>query len=171
MNFNCIGYHGTPYKNVDAIQRNGYQFSDEHQWFGAGVYFFGTMLPLSDGIEEAKKWVLFVKKESEWAVFKSTIETNEYFDCVNNSDDRAFFDKLRKELFALHIKSGRKVEHFKDRVVFKELEKKQSFIVVRALVDATKKSYFNYVISHPQIQICVKDLIAITDNELIASGK
>jgi hypothetical protein len=111
------GYHGTPKSYVDSILKNGYTLSDNYQWFGRGIYFFGDNLPYFSGEQDAINWVLYVKEENEWAVFCATIVADKYFDMCGNTSDRVYYERLRDELLDRHRKANRRDETFSDRIV------------------------------------------------------
>lgn len=162
----CVGYHGTALSNVENIKAKGYNVSHKKSWFGSGVYFFSSFAGITNGEKEAKHWMVFVNKENSWAIFRAQIETDKFIDLLQNEDDRIAYEEIRKELINRHLESGRDAGEFKDRMVFIEMEK-VGVDVVRALVDPNKKSYLSYVVSRPQVQVCVKNLDAIKKNELI----
>lgn len=162
----CFGYHGTLMSNAASILKDGYKQSGEREWFGAGVYFFGDAQYFS-GEREAMFWVLNVKGEENWAIFVAEIRSDKYFDMVNDHSDRAEFDRMRAELLKKHMSFGLLANKFTDQIVLKLLEKTNQFEVIRAFVEATKKPYIAYVMSRPQIQICVKNLEAIVSNKLV----
>ncbi len=163
------GYHGTHANNIDRILKNGYKESSEKEWFGRGIYFFETLHPMVDGIEEAKSWAKYVKKHSKWAVFKATIESENYIDLLGSIVHRQMYDKIRETALQLHAEAGFDRTSFQERIIYNKLEEaKVDFI--RVLVDADKyQGYYSYTIRRPQLQVCVKNHEAIKKNELLES--
>lgn len=165
-----IGYHGTSASNISSIQKAGYALSDAKQWFGVGVYFFGDLPPISDGKSEARLWMLNVKHEQKWAVFRALIASEKIFDLVESAEDKELYGEIRAELFRKHCASGKDPNIFRDLAVMRQIELANVFEVVRSIVDAAKHNYPAYVMTRPQLQICVKQLNAISRNELIEHG-
>ena len=158
-------YHGTLKKNVEGIQRDGFKISEGvHQWFGDGIYFFETLKTpeseiISDGFEEAKNWVIYVKHCRDWAVFKVCIKTNSFIDLVGCEDDKKLFKQIRKRAKELHELSEKRNEPFREQFIYHLLRcNKPNIDFIRVLVNADKYGRFiseNYTIVHPQVQICV----------------
>ena len=167
----CIGYHGTKPENVDSILRNGYKMSKASSWFGVGIYFFGDLWPYFPGEREAIQWMLYVKNEDSWAVFVSEIESTNYFDMLGDISAREEFDEIKKELLKKHTQFGKDERYFKDNAVFELLENTKHFSVIRALVNARKSPHVGYVVSRPQVQICVKDISTIVSTKLTKTGQ
>lgn len=170
MHIDCEGFHGTTPDNANSIIKNGFEPSNEKAWFGAGIYFFGSVFSIIDGKEDAKFWVLNVKKQDKWAVIRARIESYKAFDMIMNEDHKKAFTRMREELFKLHLKAGKAPDHFKDRMVFIQIERSGSYEVIRAFVDPAKKLYLSYALPRVQIQICVKQADAIKSSEIIMQG-
>jgi hypothetical protein len=159
-------YHGTNVKNIESIQKNGYNFSSDKEWLGKGIYFFETLKPIVDGVTEAISWVKYVKKERTWAVFEATIESDLYFDLVEDIEHKKIYDKIRNRALELFIKAGNRRKDFKERIIYSKLEEREVDFI-RVLVDASKhEGYYSYTVRRPQLQVCVKDKRCIKENTL-----
>ncbi|MCX6141952.1 MAG: hypothetical protein NTZ35_01905 [Ignavibacteriales bacterium] len=168
MSLECIGYHGTTPDVAENIKRDGYVLSDENSWLGKGVYFFGDYHNLTNGEEEAKYWLINVKNESEWVVFKAQIGSEKYIDLLENAEHRERFRKIQRELINKSFGAGQH-NKYKDNLVFKLLQEETELEVVRAIVDAAKVSY--QVIIRFQVQICVKNLTCIKSNSVSSQSR
>jgi hypothetical protein len=159
-------YHGTNVKNIKSIQKYGYTFSTDKEWLGKGIYFFETLKPIVDGVTEAICWVKYVKNEGTWAVFEATIESDLYFDLVEDIEHKKVYDKIRHRALELFIKAGNKRKDFKERVIYSKLEEREVDFI-RVLVDASKhEGYYSYTVRRPQVQVCVKNKKCIKENTL-----
>ena len=169
----CNGYHGTSQSNVASILKNGYLVSDKtNTWLGNGVYFFGDLLPLTSGFEEAKSWQLNVNNKTDWAVLVADIKSEKYIDLIEEKEHRRLFENVRRTLLQIHESAGKDRRSFRDRIIFLELWKRYSIDVIRACTEGRKNDgYFGYVIRRLQVQICVTETNCITNNRLKSQGK
>ncbi len=148
------GYHGTSADTGQRIITNGYNLSDDNEWFGSGIYFFETTKPLFDGFSEAKAWAINVKKHTKWAILKTVIETDKYIDLVYCIKHRNLYDKFKKVAVEKHIESGNEIGSFNENIIFIFMAKLQ-IDLIRAMVDASReKRFFSYIVRRPQVQIC-----------------
>ena len=164
-----VGYHGTSYEASRNIVENGYVFSKEEEWLGAGIYFFKDCLsPFCSGYQEAKCWAKFVKKYNSWVVFKSKILSEEILDLVDNVEHRKFLDRIIKSAMQKHKASSRRGEPFQDYMVFKEMDSSDDtrMDVVICLVDAANIGYESKIVRRPQVQVCVKNEKVIVENRI-----
>jgi hypothetical protein len=113
-----IGYHGTEAKNIDDIIQDGYNFSSKKEWFGEGIYFFEDLAPITDGFNEAKSWVIYVKNFKHWAIFQAEIESQIFIDLVFDHEHKKLFRETREILLGFHEKSGKDLNEFSDRIVY-----------------------------------------------------
>ena len=123
-----IAYHGTDFKNIESIIKDGYVSSSEEEWFGRGVYFFETLNSVVDGAVEAENWMKYVKRQKEWAIFEASIVSDNYIDLLENVEHRLLYDQIRKEALNLHLESGYKIcvkkyECIKDNRLYKTNER------------------------------------------------
>ena len=172
-------YHGTLKNNVESIQKDGFKISTgKHQWFGAGIYFFGTLksdgsAAVTDGFTEAKNWVIYVKGCEDWAVFKVCIESEHFIDLVGCEDHRKLFLQIREKAKKLHDRSKKRGEPFREQAVYHLLRDKLNIDFIRGLVNADKHgryTYGSYTNIHPQIQICVINSGCIRKTTLCRGG-
>ena len=167
-------YHGTLKKNVESIQRDGFKISKgEHQWFGDGIYFFEALKTISDGFEEVKNWVIYVKHCKDWAVFEVCIESDNFIALVGCEDDKKLFKQIRKEAKELHDRSKRRNELFIEQLIYHLLRCKLNIDFIRVLVNADKYGRFiseSYTNVHPQVQICVVNDDCIKEVTLCQGG-
>jgi len=168
----CVGFHGTASSNVDSIIKNGYYPSDRRgAWFGKGIYFFGDLPPMTNGVLEARSWVINVTKAGSWAIFRALIESDKYVDLLENVDHKQLYDEIKRELVNIHLAAGKREEDFKERLVFTVLQQRNKIDVVRAPVDAARQSKFaSYVVRRFQVQICAISATCVKANELIEEG-
>lgn len=163
-------YHGTEIDNITNILKNGYKVSSDKEWLGSGVYFFESLNTFCDGFLEAKNWVIYVKKYQKWAVLKAKIESNKFIDLVNNIRHREIYDRIRDAAIRKHIEAGFDKKDFKEKFIYVKMET-LDIDFIRVLVDAKKDyGYYSYTVRRPQLQICVKNIKVITENELYDSS-
>lgn len=170
MKFEAVGYHGTDREDSENILKNGYRYSDNTAWFGSGIYFFEDLSKITDGYQEAIDWVINIKKFDHWAIFKALIKSDCCIDLIYDSDDKKYFNRMRKKLLESHIKLRRNINEFTDAVVFEKLASFKEIEVIRAFVDAARQDYPSYLVRRPQIQLCVKKRECIQKNERIEIG-
>lgn len=151
-------YHGTSKTNISSIKKNGLnQSKGAKQWLGDGWYFFETAY-MSDGFKEAKNWVIKVKQEPEWAVFKVCIKSDHFIDLLDSEEHKDLFKKIRKKAYELHNKSQVANKPFSEQVIYLKLREYMTADFIRVLVNADnhgKYDYYSYTVIHPQVQICV----------------
>ena len=166
MEMEFIGYHGTKNKSVSNILMYGYKLSGEDEWFGKGVYFFVDAKPYSNGYSEARLWAIHVKRFKKWAVLQSEIIGDNYIDLIKNVKHKNLYDKICKEMYALHVKS--KVPNdFLENIVFKKISEKQNIDFILAFADAGKPhEYYTPVVRRLQAQLCVKKIECIKKSKL-----
>jgi hypothetical protein len=161
------GYHGTDLKRATNIIDYGFYDSQEDEWLGRGVYFFGSDGAI-DGLEEARSWALNVKQFRFWAVIMARLQAHNPLDMVNNISHRTLFDKLREKCFHIHIKSGKYADAFCDYIIFNYIDEQYGFDLVMAYTEGAKKyPYASRIVRRPQIQICVKDQACIRDKKIV----
>jgi adenosine deaminase len=161
------GYHGTNAESADDITKMGYKKSSDLEWFGSGIYFFESYDILCDGFIEARDWAKHVKKFQNWAIFEAVIESNKYIDIAFEIEHKIIYDKIKEKAILKHKAAGKNIKDFKEKAIFIEMEK-LDIDFVRALVDSKKNlGYYSYTIRRPQLQICVKNDLAIISNELV----
>lgn len=162
-------YHGTPRENVQSIQNKGLNISEgRNLWLGDGVYFFETN-SITNGFEEAKNWVVKVKREPEWAVFQADIQSDNFIDLVESSEHKELFRKLRKTVYELHKQSKNADKNFEEIGIYLELRKRMTADFIRVLVNSDnyqKYEYSSYTVLAPQIQICVIEKSCIKNVKL-----
>lgn len=164
MKLTC--YHGTNAESADNISKIGYLKSDPSEWFGRGVYFFESYDILCDGFIEARDWAKNVKKFINWAIFEATIESDKYIDIAFNINHRKLYDRIKKTAITKHKEAGKNVRDFQEKTIFLEMEK-LNIDFIRVLVDSKKNlGYYSYTIRRPQLQVCVKNINVIINNEL-----
>ncbi len=168
-----IGYHGTLRGNAQSIEENGFRVSrGDAQWLGDGVYFFETLENVSNGFEEARNWVLKVKKSSDVAVFRACIESENFIDLIGCEEHKKYFKKLRDVVYKLHKKACKNGEPFNELAIYRVLSErtKAKIDVIRALVNADKYTKYDYechTVIHAQVQVCVTDASCIKVSEWI----
>ncbi len=161
-----ICYHSTKLSNIKSIQDNGYRESSENNWFGKGIYFFESIKAISDGEKEAINWAVKVKWYFEWAIFEALIEADDYIDLISNDKHMNLYSEIRAELINQHLKSGKEIKDFQERIIYIKLEE-AGVDFIRALVEGRKdEGYYSYTVRRPQIQVCVKNRRCIKDNIL-----
>ena len=151
-------YHGTSKSNIKSIEEKGLKPSKgKRQWFGDGWYFFETVY-MSDGFKEAKNWVIKVKKNPEWAVFKVCIKSEHFIDLIDSEEHKCLFAKVREKAHKLHKESRMADKHFREQVIYLKLREYITVDFIRVVVNADnygRYDYHSYTVFHPQVQICV----------------
>jgi hypothetical protein len=170
LGLNCLGYHGTSEEGARKIESEGYEASVDKEWLGKGIYFFCTVPEVVDGLAEAKAWVVYVKKFDRWVVFEAKITSENFLDLVQNVDHRVRFDEVRRQLLDQHLRTGKVRQAFQDYIIFRYIDDKMKFDVIRAFVDAAPKEYFSNVVRRPQVQMCVKRTACIIQNRIVEEG-
>lgn len=158
-----VGYHGTSRTKADQIMKNGFTFSNENNWLGNGVYFWGDLDGYINGYELACWWVRCVKKISEGAVIKASISTDRLFDCVGNYNHRKMFHKVLERICR---KKGCNADQNCLSMAFLKLA--ENYDVLRFFTNGNKLSgvkEIDRIIMDLQIQICVKDEKTIVNKE------
>lgn len=172
MSIKKIGFHGTGASVAKSIIKEGFKFSNDDNWFGEGVYFFCDINPITDGFVEARQWAQIVRKNSDWAILKSEIESNKVANLIDDIGLKVKFDKIREELLRIHKKSGMPSSSFSDKIVFKKIQEYGHFDYIIALVDAGRpQDYQTFYIRRLQAQLCVKTVTCIKTTSLIKTGK
>ncbi|QEJ94686.1 hypothetical protein [Treponema phagedenis] len=133
------------------------------------MLIFGTLKGYSDGIEEARHWALYVKKEKEISVLSAEIESNDFLDLCNCVEHRKLYDKVLKIARALHSASKYKDEDFNDWHVFIRIKENNSIDFIRAFVNAAKDT--GHIVRRPQIQICVINKSCIKNMQLVCEER
>ena len=113
---------------------------------------------MSDGYTEAKNWVIKIKKEPEWAVFKVCIKSEHFIDLIDSEKHKRLFVKVREKAYKLHTASRMANKRFKEQVIYLKLRECMTADFIRVLVNADKYGkydYHSYTVIHPQVQICV----------------
>mgnify|MGYP006422183703 CR=1 FL=1 len=156
------GYHGTPKNNIKSIQQNGYKISSDAEWFGEGIYFFGSLDSVTSGSNEAKQFLKNARKINNPAIFKSYFYTDVYIDIVKNNGHRRQFFELQDQLVKLHEKysGSNKNVQISDKFVLSVLLKNfgTKIALIRVPCDGKKyPGYFSQIIKRFQVQIVVKD--------------
>lgn len=164
------GYHGTAAENSTGILSDGYILSRESEWFGRGVYFFETVEGISNGFDEAKNWIVYVKKIRNWAVFRAVMETDKYIDLLLDVEHKKLYDEIKREAIRLHLQAGKQIRYFRENTIYIKMAE-LDIDLIRALVDAKKDyGYYSYTVRRPQVQICVKRLECLVSNGLIRTN-
>ena len=105
-------------------------------------------------MKEAEWWVTVCKKYASWVILGASIASDKVFDILGSEEDRRAFGRIMRKLRKKHLAAGEPEEKFNPNPAFLTLHGK--YEVIRCLVDAARQYNFpNYVIGHPQIQICV----------------
>ena len=158
MYMQLCAYHGTSKTHISSIKKNGLnQSKGKKQWLGDGWYFFETAY-MSNGLKEAKNWVIKVKKEPEWAIFKVDIKSDNFIDLIDSAEHKGLFAKVREQAYKLHAASRRANKRFREQVIYLQLRKYITADFIRVMVNADnygKYDYHSYTVIHPQVQICV----------------
>ncbi len=166
----CTGYHGTTQDNVESIKANGFRLSGEKEWMGSGVYFFGDAQPLTYGKDEARSWVVSVRKQSNWAVFKVEIESDNYLDIAADKSHRALYDEIKNQLMEIH-RQREAIQTFNEQWIFTAIAKRDDLDVIRGCFNARREDgYMRKLVQHPQVQICVKKVDCIKSTTLLKEG-
>jgi hypothetical protein len=168
---NCLGYHGTSQEGARKIEAEGYEASGDENWLGRGVYFFGTIPDVTNGETEARAWAVYVKKCDNWAVIQVTINSEKFLDLVQNIGHRRLFEEAKRKMLEQHQRMGKAPWTFRDYIIFKYIDKKVGFEVIRAVVDAEPKEYLSNIVKRPQVQICVKATTCIKEGKILAKGR
>ena len=166
----CIGFHGTDKKNIESIKKNGYKLSSEKEWLGKGVYFFGTLRPITYGDIEAISWEKIVKGIKKWVVFKAEIVSENYIDLITNIKHKKIYDKIKEKLFEKHRQTGKNPLLFNDKIVYRQMDNIKDIDFISALVESAQSGKYIRTIRRPQVQICVKNTDSINKNELYKTG-
>lgn len=156
-----VGYHGTSKANADLIMENGFASSDENNWLGKGVYFWGDLDGCISGYELACWWVTKVKKISKGAVITASISTDRLFDCVGDYDHRDMFHKI---LARICKKRSCNADQICLSMAFVKIA--ENYDVLRFFTNGNKLTGVkenDRIIIDLQIQICVKNKEKIKD--------
>ncbi|MEI7811775.1 MAG: hypothetical protein WCJ01_05040 [Ignavibacteria bacterium] len=167
------GYHGTDENSVNKISRNGFIPSDNNNWLGQGIYFFGNIKELNiSGKSEAVDWAVKVRKFRSFGIFEALIISNNYIDIARDEEHKQLYEDIRRAALAKHGQLGKLQKDFKESLVFTKLEKIGTADFIIALTDGAKNPPFlNYVVRRPQLQICIKNNNCIIKNYLIDCGE
>jgi hypothetical protein len=164
------GFHGTEAKNTMAIQQEGFRATTSSGWLGSGSYFFESLSSVTSGPEEARNWVLFVKKAREWATFRATIESEKVVDLLENVDHRKLYDVVRGKALARYANSGKNLSQFRESSIYLMIAER-GVEVIRALVDASREEHYTaYTVRRPQVQLCVIERSCIKAYALHGTG-
>lgn len=167
------GYHGTATGMAEKIEIDGYKAStDDISWLGQGVYFFRSSSGSVeiDGLNEAKSWVISVKKYHRWVIFEAKIISAKFLDLVDNIEHRKYYEIARGKMLEMYDRQKKPRNALRDFIVFKYIDEQNDFDFIRALVDAGRQEYSSFIVKRPQIQICVKQMACITENNIISRG-
>ncbi len=149
-------------------------------YFFQGIDIFQKHAIMDNPKIEAKRWVVNVKNEKYWAIFKAEIETDFYFDLIENVKHKRIFSKLRDSILEQYEKEKKSVGwiplEFSDKIVYNHIYKtmkrnNKKLDLIRAIVTADKyKGYHSYTVLRLQAQVCVKNINCIKQNSVIALG-
>jgi hypothetical protein len=165
-----VGYHGTTTKNVLKIIKDGFKISDENNWLGKGVYFWGFVRGFFDGRAEADLWVRRHLKTDKVGVIKCLIQSNDemVLDIAKNFD---LYEKIKNKLLELHLSLNKKEEDFDSALIFQIIDVHYKLNVVIALTEGSRSGrlakYEKRIVQRPQIQICVKNTSCIKNKTIL----
>lgn len=165
-----VGYHGTHEAAINPIIKNGYRLSDNTNWLGSGVYFFGDFSGNS-GSDEAYAWAKIVKKFNSFGIFESKISSDNFIDLFSNIKHRVIYDAVLNKAKELHLSLGFEESDFLESTVFVKIDEAYSPEVVIAWTEGAEPVKFvRHTIRRPQLQICVKNRDCIKTRTLIRKG-
>jgi hypothetical protein len=164
------GYHGTTKNRARKIIKNCFHHS-KSGWLGKGIYFFEDY-GNSSGMEEAKNWMIKVKKAKNYSIIKANINSKHYLDLAYDKEAYINFEKIKEEIIKKLKYERKKIDYDNlDTVVFSYIDREYDFEIIRALIDNRKinkrKKNSSYIIFFPQVQICVKKISCIIEKEIV----
>lgn len=168
------GYHSTSEEiGNDILIQKRFIDSDETNWLGRGVYFWGDC-DIFNGFDASIWWITKIKRLTKYIILKVEIQSDKYLDLIDNITHKRIFGNIKNELIEKHFQSGRNEIDFKEYLIFKFIDQKYNYDFIYAFTHGSDSRYrkigFNLnVVTRPQIQICVKKqdcIMSITRMEI-----
>lgn len=162
-----VGYHATKEINAVNIENHGFISSGSNNWLGAGIYFWGDLGAVVDGLETARWWC-DMKNLHPAVIFVATIFSDKFFDAIENVEHKKYYNLIRKRIIE---KDRNKILSDKEYVngVFVLLS--EYYDAFRFFIKGDKLTGVNAadrIISDLQVQICVQNNACIKDKKRIA---